>query len=60
MHLFSGDVAPEYTQVVPNLLTASAGDHAEERISSLETQIASLRSEIAELRRELADFKQQF
>jgi uncharacterized protein YceH (UPF0502 family) len=60
MHLFSGDVAPEYAQVVTNLSTGSAGDPAEERISSLETQISSLRNEIAELRRELADFKQQF
>ena len=60
MHLFSGDVAPEYTPVVTNLGTGSAGDHVAERISSLETQIASLKNEIAELRRELADFKQQF
>ena len=60
MHLFSGDVAPEYEQAVSTVAARSSGDHPEGRLSSLENQITSLRNEIAELRRELEEFKRQF
>jgi uncharacterized protein YceH (UPF0502 family) len=63
MHLFAGDVAPDFApapHVESGQSVASSGNHGETRVAALESEVASLRREIAELRRELGEFKQQF
>ena len=64
MHLFAGDVAPDFAPASGASEAGQSGtvldNHAETRVATLESEVASLRREIAELRRELAEFKQQF
>jgi len=60
MHLFSGDVSPDFAAASPVAATRPAGDPLEYRIANLESEVLSLSSELAELRRELAEFKRQF
>ena len=60
MHLFSGDVAPDFAAAAPVAVARTAGDPLESRIANLESEVLSLSSELAELRRELGEFKRQF
>jgi len=60
MHLFSGDVSPDFAAASPVAATRPAGDPLEYRIANLESEVLSLSSELAELRRELVEFKRQF
>jgi uncharacterized protein len=60
MHLFSGDLSPDFASASASASPRSAGDLLESRIAILETEVSLLRTEIAELRRELAEFKRQF
>jgi uncharacterized protein YceH (UPF0502 family) len=60
MHLFSGDVSPDFVSAAPVGVARPAGDPLESRIANLESEVLSLSSELAELRRELGEFKRQF
>jgi hypothetical protein len=60
LHLFSGDVSPDFVAASATAEPRSAGFPIESRVANLEGEVASLRSEIADLRRELAEFKRQF